>query len=210
MRRRYTGTGAPQSARRRHAERRRLLGGLCALGFGLPAAGRAQDDEAAAAPRAGDGLTFAYGERVGAPITPADIAPGEAQIVAFPMDLSTGTVRDANRLNQTLLVRLDPRMLSEQTLARSVDGIVAYSGVCTHTGCDVFDWHAEQSRFKCPCHESEFDPSDGARVVGGPAPWQLAALPLGLADGLVVVAGGFEGRVGFQQPGLDPFGGIGL
>ena len=60
-------------------------------------------------------------------------------------------------------------------------------------------------RFKCPCHESEFDPSDGARVVGGPAPWQLAALPLKLVDGVLAVAGPFEGRVGFQPPGLDPF-----
>ena len=49
------------------------------------------------------------------------------------------------------------------------------------------------------------DPSDGARVVGGPAPWQLAALPLKLVDGTLIVAAPFEGRVGFQPPGLDPF-----
>ena len=51
------------------------------------------------------------------------------------------------------------------------------------------------------------DPSDGARVVGGPAPWQLAALPLRLDEGRLIVAGEFIGRVGFQQPGLNnPFG----
>jgi len=43
-------------------------------------------------------------------------------------------------------------------------------------------------------------------ALGGPAPWQLAALPLKLVDGAIVVAAPFEGRVGFQPPGLDPFG----
>lgn len=195
--------------------RRRLIGGLCALGLGLPAIGRAQSGgaqgggEQSSAPREGDRLGFAYGERMGEPVAPADLTIGEAQILVFPIDPETGLLRNTNRLNQTLLVRLDPAILSEQTRARAVEGIVAYSGVCTHTGCDVVDWHAEQSRFKCPCHESEFDPSDAARVIGGPAPWQLAALPLKLLDGLITVAGGFEGRLGFQQPGLDPFGGIG-
>src|SRR5258706_177185 len=78
---------------------------------------------------------------------------------------------------------------------------VAYSGVCSHTGCDVTDWFNDKLHFKCPCHESEFDPSDAARVVGGPAPWQLAALPLKLAGDAIVVAGPFVGRLGFAQPG---------
>jgi Rieske Fe-S protein len=192
--------------------RRRVLGGLCALGLCLPAArsARGADDDAAAAPRDGDRLAFAYGDRAGQAVAPEDLGVGQAQIVVFPMDAESGLMRDANRLNQTLLVRLDPAMLSDATRARSVQGIVAYSGVCTHTGCDVVDWHSEQLRFKCPCHESEFDPSDAARVVGGPAPWQLAALPLKLVDGLITVAGSFEGRLGFQQPGLDPFGSSGL
>jgi Rieske Fe-S protein len=193
-------------------KRRRLLGGLCALGLGVPnlrSAAAADEDEARAAPREDDRLVFAFGPRSGEIVAPADLTAGQAQIVVYPMDLATGVVRDANRLNQTLLLRLDPAMLSEATLARAADGIVAYSGVCTHTGCDVTDWSAEQLRFKCPCHESEFDPSDAARVVGGPAPWQLAALPLKIADGDIAVAGSFEGRLGFPQPGLDPFGGLG-
>jgi Rieske Fe-S protein len=109
-------------------------------------------------------------------------------------------------LNQLIVVRLPPEKLTPETAARAADGVVAYSGVCTHTGCDVTDWFGDVLRFKCPCHESEFDPSDGARVVGGPAPWQLAALPLKLVDGALAVAAPFEGRVGFQPPGLDPFG----
>jgi len=105
-----------------------------------------------------------------------------------------------------VLIRVDPARMSEETAARSINGLVAYSGVCSHTGCDVTDWNREFLRFQCPCHESQFDPADGARVVGGPAPWQLAALPLTAIDGNVGVAGEFEGRLGFQQPGLSPFG----
>jgi rieske iron-sulfur protein len=56
----------------------------------------------------------------------------------------------------------------------------------------------EAQRLMCFCHYSQFDPKDGARVVEGPAPRRLAALPLKLADGVLTVAGGFIGRVGFQ------------
>ena len=66
---------------------------------------------------------------------------------------------------------------------------------------DVTDWVAPARHFKCPCHESEYDPGDAARVVSGPAPWQLAALPLKIADGLLAVAAPFVGKVGFAQPG---------
>src|SRR5690606_35538794 len=128
------------------------------------------------------------------------------QLLAFPQDRATQRVRDGSRLNQLVVVRLAADKLTAETAARAVDGIVAYSGVCTHTGCDVTDWYPDVLHFKCPCHESEFDPADAARVVGGPAPSQLAALPLKLVDGKLAVAGPFVGRVGFQQPGPDAFG----
>jgi Rieske Fe-S protein len=173
----------------------------------LPRVGQAEEDDGTAAPpREDDWLVFAFGGREGQVVVPQDLAAGSPQIFAYAMDARTGVVRNGTRLYQALLVRLDPAWLSEQTRARSVDGIVAYSGVCTHTGCDVTDWDGEANRFQCPCHESQFDPSDSARVVGGPAPWPLAALPLKLVDGRIAVARPFEGRVGFQQPGLDPFG----
>jgi rieske iron-sulfur protein len=40
---------------------------------------------------------------------------------------------------------------------------------------------------------------DGAKVVGGPAPRRLPALPLKIDDGRLVVAKPFIGRPGFQQ-----------
>jgi Rieske Fe-S protein len=190
-------------------QRRRLIQSICALGMGYPAISPSQEAGASDPPTEGDLLVVAYGARAGEVITPELLEPGKKQELAFPQDPATGVVRNGTRLNQLIVTRVPVESLSEQTRQRAAAGVVAYSGVCSHTGCDVTDWNAEFARFQCPCHESQFDPSDAARVVGGPAPWPLAALPLKLVDGVVTVARAFEGRVGFQQPGLDPFGGIG-
>ena len=190
----------------RNLKRRRVLKACCGVARCAPVVARGDEtDDAAAPPQTDDALVFAYGDRAGQVIAAVDVALGAKQLLAYPMHVSSRRVRDGTRLNQLIVVRLPPERLSAETRARAADGIVAYSGVCTHTGCDVTDWYADVLRFKCPCHESEFDPSDAARVVGGPAPWQLAALPLKIVDGALVVAAPFEGRVGFQPPGLDPF-----
>jgi Rieske Fe-S protein len=185
--------------------RRRVLQACCGFALCGPALAQTEPSAESDPPRENDTLAFAYGDRAGQVIAPADVAVGAKQILAYPFDPETKRARDASRLNQLIVVRLDPTRLSAETLARAADGIVAYSGVCTHTGCDVTDWFGDVQRFKCPCHESEFDPADAARVVGGPAPWQLAALPLKLVDGALAVAAPFIGRVGFAAPGADPF-----
>jgi Rieske Fe-S protein len=188
-------------------KRRCVLRVCCAFAVAAPAFARADEaDEARLPPQAGDVLAFAFGARAGQVIAPADLPLGSKQTLAYPMSPAAKRVRDGTRLNQLIVVRVDPAKLGEATRARAADGVVAYSGVCSHTGCDVTDWLADAQHFKCPCHESEFDPSDAARVVSGPAPWQLAALPLKLVDGGIVVAGPFEGKVGFAQPAGDPFG----
>jgi Rieske Fe-S protein len=115
------------------------------------------------------------------------------------MDPSTGVVRDGSRLNQVLLLRLEVNDLTEATRPHATAGTVAYSAVCTHTGCDAWLWQGERQTLQCPCHDSEFDPKDGARVLLGPALRRLPALPLKVVDGVLVVAGGFVGRVGFKQ-----------
>ena len=181
-----------------------MLQACCGLALTAHVIGRADEaGDASMAPQEGDLLVFAFGDRASQVIRAEDVASGAAQILAYPMDAATQTVRDGTRLNQLIVVRVDPETLAPDTRARAADGVVAYSGVCTHTGCDVTDWRGESRHFKCPCHESEFDPSDGARVVGGPAPLPLAALPLRIVDGVLAVAGPFEGRVGFTQPGFE-------
>jgi Rieske Fe-S protein len=202
---------APDSSARERAardvERRSLLRACCALAATHALRVRADEPaaepppDALAAPQPGDLLVFAYGARVGQPIALADLAAGAKQTLAFPMDPATRRVRDGTRLNQLIVVRLASEALAAETRARAAEGAVAYSGVCTHTGCDVTDWLAPVQHFKCPCHDSEYDPGDAARVISGPAPWQLAALPLKIVDGLLAVAAPFVGHVGFAQPG---------
>lgn len=186
--------------------RRQMLGCLCAVGAGFPLLATAQDAAMSVPPQVNDLLAYAYGDKAGQPVGVDDLAVAAQQTFVFALDQATGTMKNGTRMNQVLLVRLDPASLTPETAARSVNGLVAYSGICSHTGCDVTDWNGESKRFQCPCHESQFDPGDGARVVGGPAPWQLAALPLKQVDGKVAVAGEFEGRLGFMQPGQNPFG----
>ena len=190
-------------------KRRDALTALCGIGLGLPVMATAQESDREGVdipPQENDRLVFAFGEREGQIITPEDVPLGEPQLFAYPMDPATGIIRNGTRLNQVLLVHVDAQGFTTETRMRSVDGIVAYSAVCTHTGCDIMLWDDETTRFQCPCHESQFDPSDGARVVGGPAPWPLAALPLKLIDGQLAAADRFLGRVGFPQPGEGLFG----
>ena len=85
------------------------------------------------------------------------------------------------------------------TRGRAAEGVVGYSAICTHTGCDVIGWHADSQRLECPCHYSQYDPKAAAQVVSGPAPRPLPALPLRIEEGRLVVAKPLTGRAGFQQ-----------
>ena len=182
--------------------RRTVLKAALVLGLGwpVPKGAMAQDGEPRnARPQEGDRFVFASGERKGDVITPADLPLGGPPVMAYPMDPHTKLVRDGSRLNQVLLIRLNAEAFAEDTRTRSAAGVVAYSAICTHAGCEVADWQAGSQTLMCFCHYSQFDPKDGARVLEGPAPRRLAALPIKLADGVLMAAGGFVGRVGFQQ-----------
>lgn len=180
--------------------RRSVLKGAlgASLGVLLPRSVAAQTDPRNLRPQEGDRFVFAGGERKGARITPADVPVRATPINAYPQDPASGTIRDGSRLNQVMLMRLPEAELAEATRRLAPQGIVAYSAVCTHAGCDNWAWQADKNTLKCPCHDSEFDLKDAARVTAGPAPRRLAALPLKIVDDGLVAAGGFVGRVGFQ------------
>ena len=112
----------------------------------------------------------------------------------------------ARGLNEILVMRLDPGEMDEETRSRSAEGIVAYSAICTHTGCSVTGW-LKAARRATKTFSSAFVTipnsirGEGAQVVFGPAPRRLPALPLAIADGSLTVAAAFVGKVGAQQPG---------
>lgn len=151
-------------------------------------------------PTAGDCLVRAVGASESAePLRPDDVVSAGPQLLAWAKDPASGTVRDGSRLNQILLLRLDPETLDAETLARAANGVLAYSATCTHAQCPVTEWRQEAGILHCPCHGSEFDPRGGGRVVGGPALRRLPPLPLRLsAEGGLEVAQPFMGKVGGQ------------
>jgi rieske iron-sulfur protein len=184
--------------------RRDVLRLALGAGLGFSAAGRVDAQDAGARrarPQPNDRFVFAGGPRKNELVTLADLPPDGPPAVTYPMDPATKIVRDESRLNQVLLVRLDASRLNGDTRARAAEGIVGYSAVCTHTGCDAWDWQPAAGVVKCPCHFSEFDLKNGAQVLNGPAPRRLPALPLRIVDGVPVVGGAFIGRPGFETGG---------
>lgn len=183
--------------------RRALLKAALGLGLCFPfldgVCARA-DDPRTARPEEGDRFVFPFGDREGHLITPDDLPLGGPQQLAYPMDPRSKTVRNGSTLNLVLLVRFDPAQLTEVTRALAADGVVAYSAVCTHQACPVSMWKATAKILVCACHATQFDPLDRARVVDGPAPRRLPALPIKMADGVLTVAGRFTGRVGGERP----------
>ncbi|MBZ5558927.1 MAG: Rieske (2Fe-2S) protein [Acidobacteriia bacterium] len=174
-------------------DRRALL--LSAIGVSL---GFAQDDPASVRPKPGDLLTK-VGDAGKTPLTPNDIPLAAGYTAAWAMDPADNTVRSGSRLNQVLLLRFDPASLATTTREHAADGVVAYTSICTHNGCDIDQWLAKEQQLFCSCHESIFDPRDGGKVLDGPAPRALPALPLAIADGALVVAKPFTTPVGYER-----------
>jgi Rieske Fe-S protein len=146
-------------------------------------------------PKEGDVLVSIERETTDA-LVPADIPIGGPPVLAWPMDPAGNTVRKDSRLNRILLVRLDPSTLVGITKERAADGVVAYSAICPHAGCEVNVWAPEQQLLECSCHFSHYNPREAAAVMDGPTPRALAALPLKIVDGKLAVAKPFTGRVG--------------
>ena len=122
------------------------------------------------------------------PLRPADLAIGKPLLV-YPFDTKTGSPKNESRLNKLVVIRLPEDQMTPETRARSASGVLAYSGICTHQGCDVKTWMAKESALACYCHASKFALLDSAKVLSGPAPRPLPAVSLAM-DGefLSVVA----------------------
>ncbi|MGW1144488.1 cytochrome bc1 complex Rieske iron-sulfur subunit [Streptomyces sp. NPDC002454] len=133
------------------------------------------------------------------PLRPEDIAVGSLTFVKpegleehdhdFLVEITKAAV---------MIVRLQPGDIKDkQELAWSHDGIVAYSKVCTHVGCPISLYEQQTHHALCPCHQSTFDLSDGARVIFGPAGHPLPQLRIGVnKEGYLEALGDFDEPVG--------------
>ena len=161
--------------------RRTLLKMLMGAGFALSgwrlAAARSKEPRKMR-PQENDQFVFSQGDKMGEVVKPDDVPLGGPQIFVYALEPVSKVVRDGSRLNKVMLVRFKPEEIAEATRPHSADGIIAYSAVCTHAGCPVVMWIKETRTVKCPCHYSEYDPTNPGRPsVAGPTPKRLPILP---------------------------------
>ena len=145
----------------------------------------------------GDRLVYAEGGRQGSFLRASEFQVGDA-VLAYPEG------KAQNEANIVQLIRLKETEFKPPTRLELTDqGFVAYSAVCTHLGC-IVSWVKSQqdpaaSYTECFCHNSIFDPPQGAKVIGGPAPIPLAQIGVKVSeDGILVFTSGFSGPIGPQ------------
>ncbi len=178
--------------------RRALLRGAVLLASGLatgPLAAKKTDARKLPA-QAGDELCFPSWEHDGRMLLAGEIEIGATPLLVYPRDPATGVVRERSRLNQILVMRFAPEDLTESMRPLSADGVLAYSGLCTHTACGVSEWKSDEKHLLCPCHGSEFDPLQKGKRITGPAPRSLPGLPIASRGEHLVIAGPFTSKVG--------------
>jgi ubiquinol-cytochrome c reductase iron-sulfur subunit len=127
------------------------------------------------------------------PLKPDDLEVGGV-LTVFPEGYDTKQDVGAT---QVIRVAPDQLRLPADRSNWAVDGVVAYSKLCTHAGCPVGLYADEPAQLLCPCHHSVFNVLDGAQPMQGPASHPLPQLPLTLdGDGYLMADGGFSGPVG--------------
>ncbi|MET7688518.1 Rieske 2Fe-2S domain-containing protein [Streptomyces sp. NPDC005483] len=133
------------------------------------------------------------------PLRPSDVQVGSLTF-AMPEGLEEHDEDFQTEIAKAalMIVRIQPDNIKDKReLEWSYDGIVAYSKICTHVGCPISLYEQQTHHVLCPCHQSTFDLSDGARVIFGPAGHALPQLRIGVNDqGYLEALGDFEEPVG--------------
>lgn len=98
-----------------------------------------------------------------------------------------------------LLVRLEDGKVKKDPAREGwdVNGIYAYSKICTHVGCPVALYEQQTHHLLCPCHQSTFDLTDHCKVIFGPAKRPLPQLPIDVDDeGYLIAQSDFKDTPG--------------
>jgi ubiquinol-cytochrome c reductase iron-sulfur subunit len=128
----------------------------------------------------------------GTKIRPEEVSIG-GQITVFPLlyNEQNEFVGATNEYadSPTLLIHL--REQDARTTERNAKpvnkgaqfgNLVAYTKICSHAGCPASLYEQQTNRLLCPCHQSQFQITDNARPVFGPASRALAQLPITVDD----------------------------
>lgn len=133
------------------------------------------------------------------PLRPEDVAVGSLTF-AMPEGMSEHDHDFQTQIAKAalMIVRIQPEDIKDKReLEWSHEGVVAFSKICTHVGCPISLYEQQTHHVLCPCHQSTFDLSDGARVIFGPAGHALPQLRIGVNDkGFLEALGDFDEPVG--------------
>ncbi len=153
-------------------------------------------------PVTGDTFAFTAGAKKGNPVLVADIVLDALPVTVLAVDPATGKPRtyEGDTDNSTvLLYRVDPKLIEADMVSATVDGVMAYSAVCTHLGCLLSNWDAATKQFQCPCHDATFDPLKEGENTGGATARELSYIPVKAVGGKLVVAGEPSGYIGVKK-----------
>ncbi|MFF3123897.1 Rieske 2Fe-2S domain-containing protein [Streptomyces sp. NPDC057908] len=133
------------------------------------------------------------------PLRPEDVAVGSLTF-AMPEGLTEEAEDFQNQIAKAalMIIRIEPANIKDKREREwAHEGIVAFSKICTHVGCPISLYEQQTHHVLCPCHQSTFDLSDGARVIFGPAGHALPQLRIGVnSEGNLEALGDFEEPVG--------------
>jgi rieske iron-sulfur protein len=177
--------------------RRAVLRGAAGvvLAWLTPIRAFAAQEEKGPPPAAGDLLVRVEDPNL-IPLAPDDVPFDGRGVMVWAIGPADSAAK-TGQLNKIFLARLNPANMADTTRQRAADDIVAYSAVCTHAGCDVDEGLGSNESVFCSCHGSSFDARNGGVPMGGPANMRLAALPLKVESGRLVVAGPWVTPPGF-------------
>ncbi|MGW4230200.1 cytochrome bc1 complex Rieske iron-sulfur subunit [Streptomyces sp. NPDC004980] len=133
------------------------------------------------------------------PLRPEDIVVGSLTF-AMPEGLEEDAHDFQTQIAKAalMIIRIEPDNIKDKREREwAHEGIVAFSKICTHVGCPISLYEQQTHHVLCPCHQSTFDLSDGARVIFGPAGHALPQLRIGVnSEGNLEALGDFEEPVG--------------
>jgi ubiquinol-cytochrome c reductase iron-sulfur subunit len=131
-----------------------------------------------------------------APIRASEFSTAGGMLTVIPEGYENDD--DALAKAATVIIKFRPEELERPTVLNwTVNGIVAYSKICTHVGCPASLYEQTTHHILCPCHQSTFDAPRGAQVIFGPAARPLPQLPITTnAEGYLIAQSDYHEPVG--------------
>jgi Rieske Fe-S protein len=171
---------------------------LVSIGGSVKAFAEPQKD----APQVGDVFVFTDGPKKGSVVMVDDVVLDAAPLTVMPKD-PNGAVRDGENFT-TLLYRVAKDKVPADMAPDTIDGLAAWSAVCTHQGCLMTEVHKASEAvnafgFICPCHDAIFDPLQEGKNTAGATSATLAYFPIKSDGGKIVVKDLPSAHVGIKK-----------